>query len=268
LVQCPYPARTRCRQPARLPRPTRAVLQMLSNFYTNPLAPGISIQYKSNSSISRCAFSRRRSTTIRATASVDTAPSLLKEAAQTRKVEAHKLYDALRLLEKKKEKQVSLQDLNGQWQLCFTTGTKKVQTGQGTGSYFPIKAVQSFNAAEMRIRNGVYLGPVASLWFDGPFQWRDKQRMLEFDFHKVSVKLGPLGPISFDIGNKEAWDNLKELEQAASGGQGNIEKSAESQKIGSNPFFTFVHVDENVCAARGRGGGLAFWSKIENQPSS
>jgi hypothetical protein len=38
--------------------------------------------------------------------------------------------------------------------------------------------------------------------------------------------------------------------------------------VGSNPFFTFVHVDSNVCAARGRGGGLALWSKIADQPST
>jgi len=56
-------------------------------------------------------------------------------------------------------------------------------------------------------------------------------------------------------------------EQAASEGQGSIEK-AEGKKVGSNPFFTFVHVDDNVCAARGRGGGLALWSKIANQPST
>jgi hypothetical protein len=38
--------------------------------------------------------------------------------------------------------------------------------------------------------------------------------------------------------------------------------------VGANPFFTFVHVDSNVCAARGRGGGLAFWKKIEDKPST
>ena len=59
----------------------------------------------------------------------------------------------------------------------------------GTGSYFPIKAVQSFNAKDGLIRNGVYLGPVASLFFDGAFVWREKQRMLEFQFDQISFTL-------------------------------------------------------------------------------
>jgi hypothetical protein len=59
----------------------------------------------------------------------------------------------------------------------------------GTGSYFPVKAVQSFNAKDGLIRNGVYLGPVASLFFDGAFVWREKQRMLEFQFDKISFTL-------------------------------------------------------------------------------
>jgi hypothetical protein len=53
--------------------------------------------------------------------------ALLAQAAETKKVGGEELFEALRSLEKTKEKQVSLDALNGQWQLCFTTGTKKVR---------------------------------------------------------------------------------------------------------------------------------------------
>eukprot|EP00238_Polyblepharides_amylifera_P007386 CAMPEP_0196585848 /NCGR_PEP_ID=MMETSP1081-20130531/52265_1 /TAXON_ID=36882 /ORGANISM="Pyramimonas amylifera, Strain CCMP720" /LENGTH=257 /DNA_ID=CAMNT_0041907535 /DNA_START=68 /DNA_END=841 /DNA_ORIENTATION=+ len=198
------------------------------------------------------------------------APKLLKEASKTKKVDPEDLYDALKVLEKEKEKQVSLEALNGQWQLCFTSGTKKVQANlnrNGGGSYFPIQAVQSFNSTDLTIRNGVYLGPVGSLYFDGHFIWREKQRMLEFIFEQISIKLGPLGPLTFNIGDKDAWDKLKGMEEGVTGGQGRISQ-ADGSNIGSNPFFTFVYVDDEVCAARGRGGGLAFWTKIEDAPSS
>jgi hypothetical protein len=36
---------------------------------------------------------------------------------------------------------------------------------------------------------------------------------------------GPLGPFKFDIGGEEAWKKLKGAEQAASDGQGSIEKA-------------------------------------------
>lgn len=198
--------------------------------------------------------------------SYETAPGLLKTASETKSVDPTVLFDALRVLEKSKEKQVSLDALNGAWELCFTTGTKKTPTGGGTGSYFPIRAVQSFNASNMKIRNGVYLGPI-KFFFDGEFLWREKQRMLEFTFLKVNLGLASLGPLSFGTGDAESWNQLKALEQSVVKGEGNVEK-AQSGKIGANPFFTFVHVDANVCAARGRGGGIAFWKKISDTPDT
>ena len=56
-------------------------------------------------------------------------------------------------------------------------------------------AVQSFDLNSGRIRNGIYLGPL-KFFFDGPFIWRDKLRMLEFTFTRVSLAFGSLGPWS------------------------------------------------------------------------
>lgn len=236
-------------------------------------APHAALSSKRNISLKlvpqpRQRFHLQSRTVVRAGAEVSysTAPALLKEACQTKKVDPTVLFDALQCLENSKEKRVSLEDINGEWELCFTTGTKKTPTGGGTGSYFPIRAVQSFNAEDLKIRNGVILGPI-QFFFDGEFLWRKKQRMLEFTFLKVSLALGSLGPLSMGTGDPESWNSLKALEQGVVNGEGNIEKATPG-KIGANPFFTFVHVDEDVCVARGRGGGIAFWSKISDQPKT
>lgn len=34
-------------------------------------------------------------------------------------------------------------------------------------------------------------------------------------------------------------------------------QEGENQKDG--PFFLFIYVDDKICVARGRGGGLAMW---------
>ena len=124
-------------------------------------------------------------------------------------------------------------------------------------------AVQSFDVAAGRIRNGIYLGPV-KFFFDGPFVWREKLSMLEFTFTRVSLGLGPLGPWSFDIDDGK-WDAVKAAEQSASEGQGKVEKGKAS-KPGANPFFKFVYTDDKCIAARGRGGGLAMWARGRANP--
>jgi hypothetical protein len=124
--------------------------------------------------------------------------------------------------------------------------------------------VQSFDVASGRIRNGIYLGPI-EFFFDGPFVWREKLSMLEFTFTRVSLALGPLGPVSFDIDDGK-WDAVKAAEQSASEGQGKVEKGKGS-KPGANPFFKFVYTDDKCIAARGRGGGLAMWAR-EGEPET
>ena len=93
----------------------------------------------------------------------------------------------------------------------YTSGTKKVaanlnKAGFG-GSYFPIPAVQSFDVDALRIRNGIYLGPV-KFFFDGPFICRDALSMLEFTFTRVSLGVGPIGPAGVDIDDGK-WDAVK-----------------------------------------------------------
>lgn len=167
-------------------------------------------------------------------------------------------------------------ELNGKWRLVYTSGTKKVagslkKVGFG-GSYFPVPAIQSFDMDKGRIRNGIYLGPI-KFFFDGPFIYREKLAILEFTFTRVSLGLGPLGPWSYDIDDGK-WDAVKMAEQGASEGQGMVEKGGadskskdKSSKPGANPFFKFVHTDDECTAARGRGGGLALWAR-EGDPET
>ncbi len=198
------------------------------------------------------------------------AVATLHAAATDQSAYVDDIYASISALEKAKKgnRRVIGDELNGKWRLVYTSGTKKVaanlnRAGFG-GSYFPVRAVQSFDVGAGRIRNGIYLGPL-KFFFDGPFVWREKLAMLEFTFTRVSLSLGPLGPVSFDIDDGK-WDAIKAAEQSASKGQGKVEKGKAS-KPGTNPFFKFVHTDDVCIAARGRGGGLALWAR-EGDPET
>ena len=130
---------------------------------------------------------------------------------------------------------------------------------KGDGSYFPVRAEQSFDASSMRIRNGIYAGPI-SFFFDGPFKWDDQRRLLEFTFTRVSLSLGPFGPWSREVSVSD-WEATKAAEEKATDGQGKI-TSTKSSTRKTNPFFKIVLADGDVVAARGRGGGLALWQRI------
>ena len=186
-------------------------------------------------------------------------------AAESRRAYVDDIFTSISALEKSKNADnVKGEELTGKWRLIYTTGTKKVAANvnrTGGGSYFPVPAVQSFDLNSGRIRNGIYLGPL-KFFFDGPFIWRDKLRMLEFTFTRVSLAFGSLGPWSKDIDDGK-WEAVKATEQSASSGQGKIEKSdVKASKPGANPFFKFVYTDDKCIAARGRGGGLALWARI------
>ncbi len=156
------------------------------------------------------------------------AVSVMHEACETRNVDAEDVSDAILACEKSKC-DVAGDTLNGAWELIYTTGT-----ATGDGFYFPVKAVQSFDVQNERIRNGVYVGPV-KLFFDGPFSWKQNMQMLEFTFTKCSVGVGSLVK-GFDIDDSK-WESAK-------------------------PFFKFVYADDKCRAARGKDGGVALWKAV------
>lgn len=90
----------------------------------------------------------------------------------------------------------------------------------------------------MRIENGVYLGPLGALAFEGRFSM--KKRILAFLFDKLKIKIGSLPHFTINIGKKE--DEGRE--------PGN-----------TDPFFIFFYADDEIIVAKGRGGGLACWCR-------
>ncbi|MDZ7955278.1 MAG: hypothetical protein RMY16_11985 [Nostoc sp. DedQUE12b] len=143
--------------------------------------------------------------------------------------------------------------LLGKWQLCFVTGTKKNRgsggIALGNGFYVPkfITIHVSFNATlehdsgRGEIANQVELNPV-SLKLTGPVQYFGKKNLLAFDFNQMIISL--FGRVIYN--------------RAIRAGKVQTEDFY-NQPIAKLPFFGFFLVTEDFIAARGRGGGLAFW---------
>ncbi|KAL8236633.1 hypothetical protein R6Q59_017722 [Mikania micrantha] len=172
---------------------------------------------------------------------VEESVKLLKEAAKTRKIPATEILTAFKVLEKAKlDPSRFCETLGGSkspgrtWMLIFTA-----QKGLKSGRYFPITAVQRFDAAARRIENGVYLGPLGCLTFEGRLSW--KKRILAFVFELIRIKIGPFGPFEINI-------------------KGQDDESEPSTK---NPFFIWFYIDEEIAVARGRSGGTAFWCRCQ-----
>ncbi|KAL9330321.1 hypothetical protein ACSQ67_005324 [Phaseolus vulgaris] len=175
---------------------------------------------------------------------VDESVKVLKDAAKTRKVAAEDVLSALSIIEKAKlDPSGFFETLGGNkspgrtWMLVFTA-EKKLSGGR----YFPLTAVQRFDATAKRIENGVYLGPIGQLTFEGRLSW--KKRILAFVFENIRVKLGPFEPLEISLGKKE-----------------------DREPDTKDPFFIWFYVDEEIAVARGRSGGTAFWcrcSRVNN----
>jgi len=132
----------------------------------------------------------------------------------------------------------------GAWRLIFTTGTKATQKKLYWGSrifsnkgkrvklnYFPVKAVQYFGEDNDYKNTALYFSDKADseafLNVIGKFYTPSETKMpkLELDVQKVNI------------------GGLFEFKTQGKG------------------YFTMFYVDDNICCARGQGGGLAVWSK-------
>lgn len=167
---------------------------------------------------------------------------------------AESVVDAL-LQAEKTAKQGSIDaqfsQLQGQWRLCFATGTRKIRQGGiklKKGYYVPklAKAQVSFSTDESgaeRIGNQAQIG-LLSLKFSGPARLQPKKHLLAFEFTQIQVCLG----------------NQPIFTQAVRGGA-EKEQAFSETSIGKLPFFAFFLIRDRFIAARGRGGGLALWVK-------
>lgn len=157
----------------------------------------------------------------------------------------------------------SYPQLLGTWRLGFITGTKRVSFGEasptrqrsgiilGAGRFLPkwVKIQLSYSSSEPSqergtVQNSVELGPL-QLVLTGPTQFRPQTNMLTFDFTQMRVSLSGLKLYEGYIrGGKEREDRFYE------------------QSVKEQAFFTYFLVENSCIAARGRGGGLALWTKV------
>jgi hypothetical protein len=146
-------------------------------------------------------------------------------------------------------------NLDGDWRLIFTTGTGETQKKYGKINYFPLKAVQSFRTIDcdpMTIENGIYIGDFPLVRFSGTMEFDLRKRRLEFDFDRVLV----LSVFDVKLGKGEA---AQLGSTSGLGSDGNV-RNAEK---GRNAFFNWISADSTIATARGAGGGLALWKRVQ-----
>ena len=146
-------------------------------------------------------------------------------------------------------------DLIGTWRLCFVTGTKKTRKKAGivlgAGRYLPRVVKISLNYLQKEesltnqgnVENSVEIGGL-QLSLTGPVKFLAPKNILAFDFTRMKVKLFGL----------TLYDGY------IRGGK-NKEESFYTDKISQQAFFSYFYITNSAIAARGRGGGLALWSK-------
>ncbi|MGB5593494.1 MAG: hypothetical protein WBM32_17660 [Crocosphaera sp.] len=145
------------------------------------------------------------------------------------------------------------QQLQGTWRLCFITGTKKAKNRAGVvlraGRYLPrwatveLTYTPQISSAQGTLENSIKLG-VFSLTLTGPAKFSQPKNILAFDFTRISITLG----------------NVNIYQGKIRGGKQSEEKFY-GEKIKKQAFFTYFLMEDNLLAARGRGGGLALWGR-------
>jgi hypothetical protein len=190
--------------------------------------------------------------------------SILEQAANSNpKPSSNAVVAALLAAEKSAKKtktRYSFEELIGNWQLCFITGTKKTRKKAGivlgAGRYIPqwIAKISIAYSAESvaegtensevgRVENSVKVGTM-ELTLSGPTKFLPNN-ILAFDFTRITVKL--LG---------------KTVYQGYIRGGESREAEFLSLSVGKQAFFAYFLVEDGIIAARGRGGGLALWGRV------
>lgn len=173
------------------------------------------------------------------------------------------LVDALLLAEKANHQQkikYNLDQLIGNWQLYFITGTKnsrqKFGNLIGAGFYVPpfIKISINYsknpnetaNEEQGEVENKVQVGLV-KFALTGPIKYIAKKNILGFDFTHLAMSI-----LGAKVYQKDVRGGVKSHEYFF---QSSIKKQA---------FFSYFLVTDKFIAARGRGGGLALWKKDQS----
>jgi hypothetical protein len=150
-----------------------------------------------------------------------------------------------------------LSDLAGSWNLRFITGTNKTRKKAGiilgAGKYIPklIKIKITYKTEPSTVNIGQVINFVKLAFLElsltGPIRFLPQKRILAFDFTYLKISVWGLNLYQGYIQNglqREIKFTEKELKQQA--------------------FFKYFVIKDNFIAARGRGGGLALWSREES----
>lgn len=155
---------------------------------------------------------------------------------------------------KKQKIRYSFSELIGTWQLFYITGTKRKKSGisLGTGKYLPrlIQISLSYSTEKELllnqgiVKNCVKLG-VVKLSLTGPVKFLPPKNMLVFDFTRINISI--LG--------KSLYNGYIRSGQSK-------EESFFTDSVSKQAFFSYFYVSKSAIAARGRGGGIALWSRL------
>ncbi|NJL44967.1 MAG: hypothetical protein HC922_02910 [Leptolyngbyaceae cyanobacterium SM2_3_12] len=155
---------------------------------------------------------------------------------------------------KQQRQLLPVEALLGSWRLCFTAPKKPAfKAGQpvGKGFYIPrlVQAWISFSQdnpddGSLTVQNQLWVGPV-QIRFSGPAKFLAKKNLLAFDFVRLEVFLS----------------HWRLLNQPVRGGKAKVADFG-ATSIAKLPFFAFFAATDQYIAARGRGGGLALWAKV------
>ena len=173
---------------------------------------------------------------------------------------------------RREKSQYQYDDLVGKWRLGFVSGTQTVRSGPkalpvkkpGKGRFIPrfltveiiyksadetsltSSVADNFDEPKGRINsveNRVIAGPLR-ICLSGPTLFKEKLNALVFDFTQLAVSLGGWTPYSGSIrGGEESRQNF------------------EARSLKEQAFFTFFLVEDSYIAARGKGGGIALWTR-------
>lgn len=163
---------------------------------------------------------------------------------------------------KQNRQRYSYPQLLGSWRLGFVSGTQKVRPRPGAtpikqpgkGRFLPgfVQITITYAADDPQhpatgtVNNRVKLGP-ASIQLSGPTRFWPKTNSLGFDFVHLRGAIG-------------AWT----LYDAPVRGGKESARTFQEKSLKEQAFFTFFIVEKDYIAARGKGGGLALWTRLKD----
>lgn len=147
----------------------------------------------------------------------------------------------------------SFSQLIGNWRLGFITGTKKTRKRAGVvlgaGRFLSklVKIQLSYSKSESldkgNVENSVQFS-LLKIVLTGPVKFWHNKNILAFDFTRMRLSLSGL-----------------KLYQGYIRGGKDREENFYNQTLKQQAFFTYFLIEDNYIAARGKGGGLALWTK-------